>query len=146
MTEAALPQGWPAMSIADAHALITAPGSPAEVETVDSRGVPTKTWKNLPPSMRAVVEAGRAHGEKVFLVYEDERVTFEAFHRAVAALAAQFQADGVRKGDRVAVIMRNLPEWVVSFYAAASLGAIVTPLNAWWTGPELESGLTDSGS
>ncbi|MCX7588821.1 class I adenylate-forming enzyme family protein [Phenylobacterium sp. 58.2.17] len=146
MSEAALPAGWPAMSIAQAHALITAPGSPAEMETVDIRGVPTRTWKNLPPSLRSIVELGRTHGEKAFLVYEDERVTYEAFYRAVSALARQLQADGVQKGDRVAVIMRNLPEWVVSFYAAASLGAIVTPLNAWWTGPELEYGLTDSGS
>ncbi|WP_312165538.1 class I adenylate-forming enzyme family protein [Phenylobacterium sp.] len=146
MSEAALPAGWPAMSIAQAHALITAPGSPAEIETVEIRGIPTRTWKNLPPSLRSIVELGRAHGEKAFLVYEDERVTYEAFYRAVSALARQLQADGVQKGDRVAVIMRNLPEWVVSFYAAASLGAIVTPLNAWWTGPELEYGLTDSGS
>jgi long-chain acyl-CoA synthetase len=146
MTEAELPQGWPAMSIAQAHALITAPGSPAEMETVDIRGVPTRTWKNLPPALRSIVEASRAHGERIFLVYEDERVSFEAFHRAVAALAAQLATDGVKKGDRVAVIMRNLPEWVVAFYAAASLGAVVTPLNAWWTGPELEYGLTDSGS
>ena len=146
MTEAALPAGWPAMSIAQAHALITAPGSPAEMETVDIRGVPTRTWKNLPPSIRSIVELGRAHGERIFLVYEDERVSFEAFHRAVAAFARQLASDGVGKGDRVAVIMRNLPEWPVAFYAAASLGAIVTPLNAWWTGPELEYGLTDSGS
>ena len=146
MSEAVLPAGWPAMSIAQAHALITAPGSPAEIETVEIRGIPTRTWKNLPPSLRSIVELGRAHGEKVFLVYEDERVTYEAFYRAVSALARRLQADGVQKGDRVAVIMRNLPEWVVAFYAAASLGAIVTPLNAWWTGPELEYGLTDSGS
>ena len=71
MTEAELPKGWPAMSIAHAHALITAPGSPAEVEPVDIRGVPTKTWKNLPPSLRAVVEASRARGEKVCRVYEE---------------------------------------------------------------------------
>ena len=146
MSEPALPAGWPAMSIAQAHALITQPGSPAEMETIDIRGIPTRVWKNAPPSLRAVVEASRSHGDRIFLVYEDERVTFEAFHRAVAALAARFADDGVGKGDRVAVIMRNLPEWVVSFYAAASLGAIVTPLNAWWTGPELEYGLTDSGS
>ncbi|MDP3855251.1 class I adenylate-forming enzyme family protein [Phenylobacterium sp.] len=146
MTEAALPAGWPAMSIAQAHAMITAPGSPAEVETVDIRGVPTRTWKNLPPSIRSIVELGRAHGDRVFLVYEDERVTFEGFYRAVAAFAARLSADGVGKGDRVAVVMRNLPEWPVVFYAAASLGAIVTPLNAWWTGPELEYGLTDSGT
>jgi long-chain acyl-CoA synthetase len=110
------------------------------------RGVPTKVWKNSPAALRDVVAASRAHGEKIFLVHEDERVSFEAFHRAVAALAGALAAQGVVKGDRVAVVMRNIPEWVVAFYAAAALGAVVTPLNAWWTGPELEYGLIDSGS
>jgi len=146
MTEASLPAGWPAMTIAQAHALMTAPGSPLEIEEVVVEGVKLKSWKNQPPTLRSIVEASRVHGDRVFLVYEDERVTFEAFYRAVSALAREFQAQGVVKGDRVAVIMRNLPEWVVAFYAAASIGAIVTPLNAWWTGPELEYGLTDSGS
>src|ERR1041385_5670914 len=146
MSEATLPPGWPAMSIDQAHALLTAAGSPLETEVVDIRGIPTKVWKNLPGSLRDVVAWSRQFGEKIFLVYEDERVSFEAFHRAVAALAAELAAQGVGKGDRVAVVMRNLPEWVVSFYAAAALGAIVTPLNAWWTGPELEYGLTDSGT
>ena len=63
MSEAELPAGWPAMSIAQAHALITAPGSPAEIETVEIRGIPTRTWKKLPPSLRSIVELGRAHGE-----------------------------------------------------------------------------------
>ncbi|OXE36315.1 MAG: fatty acid--CoA ligase [Phenylobacterium zucineum] len=146
MTDTTLPPNWPAMSLAQAHAALTAPGTPREMEEVMIRGVKTRVWKNLPPSLRSVVELSRVHGEKIFLVYEDERVSFEAFHRAVAALAIRLRADGVKKGDRVAVIMRNLPEWVVAFYAAASLGAIVTPLNAWWTGPELEYGLTDSGT
>jgi len=147
LTEAAaLPPAWPAMSIAAAHGLLTAPGSPFEMETMVIRGIETRVWKNLPPTLRAVVEAARAHAEKVFLVHEDERVTFEAFFRAVAALAADFRARGVGKGDRVAIVMRNLPEWPVAFYAAVSLGAIATPLNAWWTGPELEYGLKDSGS
>ncbi|MGA0600804.1 class I adenylate-forming enzyme family protein [Caulobacter sp. KR2-114] len=144
MSDAAKP--WPAMSIAQAHALLTAPGMPFEMEEKVIRGVTFRTWKNAPPSLRSVVEAGRAHGGKIFLVHEDERVSYEAFYRAVSAFARQLQADGVKKGDRVAVIMRNLPEWPVAFYAAAALGAIVTPLNAWWTGPELEYGLTDSGS
>jgi len=137
---------WPATSIAKAHALLTAPGAPFEMEDLVIRGLQTRVWKNAPPTLRAVVKAGRAHGEKVFLVHEDERVTFEAFFRAVATLAAEFRAQGLEKGDRVAVVMRNLPEWPVAFYAAAVLGAIVTPLNAWWTGSELEYGLSDSGS
>ncbi|MDE2357215.1 MAG: acyl--CoA ligase [Alphaproteobacteria bacterium] len=144
MTDTA--KAWPAMSIAQAHALLTQPGSPFEMETLTIRGVPTRVWKNAPPTLRAVAEIGRGYGDKVFLVHEDERVTFEAFHRAVATLARRLAAMGVVKGDRVAVIMRNIPEWPVAFYAAASLGAIVTPLNAWWTGPELKYGLVDSGS
>ncbi len=137
---------WPAMSIQQAHALITGPGSPLETEEIDIRGVRTKVWKNLPPNLGSVVSVGRAFGQRVFLVYEDEQVTFEAFHRAVAAFAAELASRGVVKGDRVAIIMRNLPEWPVAFYAAMTLGAIVTPLNAWWTGAELEYGLTDSGA
>ncbi len=138
--------GWPAMSIAQAHGLLTAPGSPLEMEERAIRGVTTRTWKNAPPTLRAVLEAGRAFGDRVFLVHEDERVTFEAFFRAVATLARDLAQHGVVKGDRVAIVMRNLPEWPVAFYAAAALGAIVTPLNAWWTGPELEYGLVDSGA
>ncbi len=146
MSEAELPPGWPAMSIEQAHALIGQPGAMTEVAEETIRGVRLKVWKNQPPTLRAVAEMAKTHGERVFLVYEDERATFEAFHRAVSAIARELQAQGVVKGDRVAVIMRNLPEWVVAFYAGAVLGAIVTPLNAWWTGPELEYGLTDSGT
>ena len=87
------------------------------------------------------------HGGATFLVYEDERLTFGEHLEEAAALAWGL-ADlyGVRKGDRVAVAMRNLPEWVVAFWAGAALGAIVVPLNGWWTGPELAYGLEDSGT
>ena len=53
---------------------------------------------------------------------------------------------GVEKGDRVAIIMRNIPEWVVAFWGATLAGAVVVPLNAWWSGEELRYGLEDSGS
>jgi long-chain acyl-CoA synthetase len=42
--------------------------------------------------------------------------------------------------------MRNFPEWSVAFWAAAAAGAVVVPLNAWWTGEELHYGLADSGT
>jgi long-chain acyl-CoA synthetase len=144
-TGAATP-AWPAMSIAQAHALLTAPGAMFEMEQVDIAGIETRVWKNAPPSLRSIIEIGRAHGEKIFLVYEDERASFEGFYRAVAAFAHDLQAKGVKKGDRVAIVMRNLPEWPVAFYAIEALGGVATPLNAWWTGPELEYGLIDSGA
>jgi long-chain acyl-CoA synthetase len=137
---------WPVMSVAEAHAKLTAPGAPFEIEEKVIRGVPTRTWKNAPPTLRDVFVNGRRFAEREFLVYEDDRATFDSFARATLTLAHRLQADGVKKGDRVAVIMRNLPEWAVCFWAGQLIGAIVTPLNAWWTGAELEYGLADSGT
>lgn len=146
-TESAnLPAGFPAMSIAEAHRRMTAPGSMLEVEEREIRGAPIKVWKNAPPTLAEVFAMSQFFADRTFLVNDDERVTFDAHRRAVARFAARLTADGVRKGDRVAIIMRNLPEWSVVFWAAALTGAIVTPLNAWWTGPELEYGLKDSGT
>src|SRR5205814_2755965 len=85
--------------------------------------------------------------DNTFLVYEDERMTFEEHFRAAAHLANTLVVEyGVEKGDRVAIAMRNFPEWALAFWAAAVAGAVVVPLNAWWTGEELAYGLADSGS
>ncbi|HLH27319.1 MAG TPA: class I adenylate-forming enzyme family protein [Acidimicrobiales bacterium] len=128
-------------------AVLTAPGQMFEMETLEIRGVPTRTWKHAPPTLRAVLEASSGHGEADFLVYEDERMSFAEHYRTAAALSRSL-ADrfGIRKGDRVAIAMRNLPEWVVAFWASIAAGAIVVPLNAWWTGDELAYGLADSGT
>lgn len=145
MSQNIQPSTWPVMSLAEAHARLTAPGAPYETETRVIRGIPTTVWKNAPPTLRDLFLVAAAWGERTFVVYEDERVSYRAFALAATALAHQLVRDGVRKGDRVAVAMRNLPEWPVAFYGALLAGAIVTPLNAWWTGPELEYGLADSG-
>ncbi len=141
-----LDPSWPAMSMAETERLLTAPGAKFEIETVTIDGVPTRVWKHAPPSLRFLTEAARGHGDRVFTVYEDERVTYEAHYRAVATLATKLRAIGIGAGDRVALAMRNLPEWPVAFFAIASIGAIAVPLNAWWTGAELEYGLADSGA
>ena len=142
----ALDPAWPRMSLSEAEARLTAPGAPFEMETLVINGVPTRVWKNAPPSLAALIQAARAHGERPFTIYEDERVSYEANFRAVAALAHKLREMGIEKGDRVALAMRNLPEWPVVFFAAASIGAIVVPLNAWWTAGELEYGINDSGA
>jgi long-chain acyl-CoA synthetase len=145
-SEPSLPPGFPAMSVTEAHALLNQPGGMFEVGEETIRGVKLKVWKNAPPTLATVWELGKAHADKTYLVYENERVTFAAHARAVAAIARRLKAEGVVKGDRVAIIMRNLPEWSAAFWAGVLVGAIVTPLNAWWTGPELEYGLQDSGA
>lgn len=145
MTDAA-PKPWPAMTLAEAHELMTGAGSPFEMEELDIRGVHQRVWKNSPPTLREVFLAGRAWGDREFLVYKDERVTFAAFDRATLTAAHAMMKLGVKKGDRVVIALRNFPEWPVAFFAAALIGAIVTPLNSWWTGRELRYGLEDSGA
>jgi long-chain acyl-CoA synthetase len=126
---------------------LTAPGQMMEIEEREINGRRLRTWKNAPSSLRAVLDFSLAHGDKDFMVYEDDRWTFDKHYAAVASVATWLVSDaGVQKGDRVAIAMRNYPEWSVAFWAAAISGAIVVPLNAWWTGDELEYGLRDSGS
>ena len=141
-----IPAGWPAMDLGEVQDLLCAPGARFEMETVPIRGVLTRVWKNAPPTLAELVRLGRNHGDAIFLVYEDERVSYEAWYRAVVVLAEHLQSLGVVKGDRVALAMRNLPEWPVAFFAAVSIGAICVPLNAWWTGQELAYGLAHSGA
>jgi long-chain acyl-CoA synthetase len=138
---------WPAASLKEIEAVLCAPGQKFEMEVVDIAGVPTRVWKNQPPTLAALAQLARAgFAERIFAVYEEERVSYEGWFRAVATLAHALQRLGVRKGDRVALAMRNLPEWPVVFFAATSIGAVITPLNAWWTGSELAYGLADSGA
>ena len=142
-----MPSDVPSMSIAEANATLTAPGQMFEMEERDIRGVPTRTWKNAPANLRTVLDMSLAHGDKTFLVYEDERTTFAEHYRIACTLAHRLRTTfGVEQGDRVAIIMRNLPEWIMAFWAATLTGAIVVPLNAWWSGEELRYGLEDSGS
>jgi long-chain acyl-CoA synthetase len=135
------------LSIPEATAQLTAPGAMFEMEEVEIFGVPTRVWKSCPPSLRSLLELSLFHGDATYLVYEDERMSFKEHFAAVAGLATVLAEDyGVKPGDRVTVAMRNYPEWVIGFWAAAALGAVIVPLNAWWTGPELAYGLEDSGT
>ena len=141
------PAGWPVMTRDQVKDALCAPGMPFEMETAEIEGVPTRVWKNALPNLAVLAaHANASFGDREFVVYEDERVTYGAWYRAVATLAHALQERGVKTGDRVALAMRNLPEWPVAFFAAAVTGAIVVPLNAWWTGEELAFGLADSGA
>ncbi len=135
------------LSVAEADATLTAPGQVFEMQDRDIRGISTRTWKNAPETLRTVLDLSLGHGDSTFLVYEDERTSFAAHYRIACTLAHQLRDEfSVAPGDRVAIAMRNLPEWVMAFWAISLTGAIVVPLNAWWSGEELRYGLEDSGS
>lgn len=146
--EAAIPVAadWPRLSMAAVQAVLTAPGAPFEMASATIGGVPTRVWKSAPANLAQLVAFSRTHGERLATIHEDQRVTFDAQYRAIATLARHLQDCGIGKGDRVALAMRNMPEWPVAFFAIVAIGAICVPLNAWWSARELAFGITDSGA
>jgi len=123
------------------------PGGPFEVETVVVDGVPLRDFVRAPRTVIDVFALGAAHGPLVNVVYRDERLTFAEVRRRSLSLARELRATlGVGPGDRVAIAMRNLPEFVMSLWGAALAGAVIVPLNSWWTGGELRYALDHAGA
>ena len=127
-----------------AWAELTAPGAPMEVIEVEVRGVPVRAFKNAPPNVRALWLSSAQFAERDYLVFQDERITYAEAHRLVASVANWLLANGVKRGDRVAIAMRNYPEWMLVYWACACIGAACVGMNAWWTAPEMAYGMKDS--
>ncbi|WP_310542536.1 class I adenylate-forming enzyme family protein [Phenylobacterium sp.] len=127
-----------------AWAELTAPGQPFEVEAIEVRGNTIRSYKHAPPNIRAVWLSTAAYADRVYMVYEDERVTYAQAHQRVNAIAAWLWGQGVRPGDRVAIAMRNYPEWMLLYWACVCLGVAAVGMNAWWVTDELEYALKDS--
>ena len=136
----------PVLSLADATAQMTTPGSMFEIERASVNGVEMSVWKRAPATLRHVLDLSLVHASRDFLVYEGQRFTFDEHYRIVSTLAARLRCDGVAKGDRVAIASRNLPQWVMAFWGTVIIGAVAVPINAWWTTEELRYGLSDSGA
>lgn len=133
------------VSYAEAVAETTGRGQIFEVVPATIRGVEQRIFANAPTSLRALFDAARGYGDKTFLVYGDERLSFAQVMGRVDGFARLLvDTYGVRPGDRVAIAMRNLPEWVMAFAAITSVGAVSVSLNAWWTEQELAFALADS--
>jgi long-chain acyl-CoA synthetase len=128
-----------------AIARLTAPGQPYELVEIEQNGYGCRAFRNAPGSLRQLY--ADTVSDKTFIVYEDERLTFANAYRQAARIATLLQRDyGVRHGDRVAISMRNFPEWITTFTAVTSIGAIAVAMNALWTTEEMAYGLEDSGA
>jgi fatty-acyl-CoA synthase len=93
---------------------------------------------------RQALPTGRPN--KPALLYEGAAVTYAQLNAQANRLASALLGLGVRRGDRVALLGRNSPEWVAAYYAAAKCGAILVPLNFWYRTGEVAYVLQDSGA
>ena len=129
----------------DAWADLTAPGGGFAMVDAEVRGIPMRLFEAAPPHMRVLWEMAALHGDKTYVVFEDEHLTYAEVDAQVRALAHHLREEhGVGSGDRVALAMRNYPEWVIGYWATISLGAAAVGMNAWWTTPEMAYALGDS--
>ncbi len=127
-----------------AWAELTAPGAPFEIETIEVRGDKIRSYKNALPNVRALWLSTVPFAEREYLIYQDERMTYAQAHAQVNAVAAWLFRQGVKPGDRVAIAMRNYPEWLLIYWACVSVGIAVVGMNAWWVTDELEYAMKDS--
>jgi long-chain acyl-CoA synthetase len=124
---------------------LTVPGAQFAMNEITVRGVPMRIFASAPPTMRFVWEMASNYGDADYVVYEDERYTYAEADAFIKALAQHLRdAHDVGPGDRVALAMRNYPEWVFGYWAIVSLGAACVGMNAWWTSEEMAYGLKDS--
>jgi long-chain acyl-CoA synthetase len=136
-----------AVGLGPVVAALTAPDAEFALTDTLVRGVPMRVYRRGPATLRALLADTAAFGDRTFTVFREERRSYADHLRLVAGLAEWMRAEhGLVRGDRIAIAMRNYPEWTPVFWAAQVSGLVVVPLNAWWTGPQLAWALRDSGA
>ena len=124
---------------------LVGPGGFFEMEEEEVLGEPMMVFKNRARSLRTLIEGSGNLGDKEYIVCGKRRITYAAHFEAVASVAKALHEEyGVAKGDRVAILAANNPEWIITFWATVSLGAIAVALNGWWVADEIVYGLEDS--
>ena len=129
-----------------AYNLITGPGGPIQVGSVERFGRQLPFIANAPTNLADYVAFFAAqHGDATFLVEGDERLSFKQVYMAARQVAAGLvEGHGVQRGDRVGLAMRNANAWCVSYIGILMAGGCATLLNGWWQGGELAAGILDS--
>ena len=120
---------------------IMAPGGPFEIVDKQVTGQTFKVYANAPINLSQVVNDSRRTDDRNFLVYQEQRLTFKDFFEQVDSMATWMHAQKITQGDRVVIAMRNRPEWIIAFCAAALIGAVPAPLNSFGTGQELREAI-----
>jgi long-chain acyl-CoA synthetase len=124
---------------------VTAPGSPFEIAQHQNNGIDYRIYAKAPKTLIELLAPGREFGNQEFVIYQEQRWTFDDFHQQADILAVHLIENlNVGKGDRIAIAMRNYPEWMVVFLAIISTGAVAVPLNSWGAGAELQQSIADA--
>jgi len=121
---------------------LTAPGAPFELVTEEVLGAPVTLFAHRRRALHELLAESVAHGDRTYAATLEEQISFAEHARLVSSFAVALREEfGIEKGDRVAIAAANLPEWIIAFWAATSIGAVAVGFNAWWSPAELRHGL-----
>jgi long-chain acyl-CoA synthetase len=109
-------------------------------------GVPRHLDYPQVPLYHFVEEAARRHPDHVAMIFQDGKVTYQELDEASDRIAAALADMGIEKGDRVAILMANCPQFVISFFGILKAGGTVVACNPLYAPPELEHQLNDCGA
>ncbi len=93
---------------------------------------------------RLMEDAAQNFADRPALICENQRINYQQLNCSVNAIAHLLKQKGLTKGDKVAVMLANIPEFVYCYFAAAKLGAVAVPLNTATTAYELSYLLENS--
>jgi long-chain acyl-CoA synthetase len=131
----------------EAVAQLTGPGAPFEIVVEDVGGRPMRNWKNREANLREKLARAAERGDATCMVQGERRIAYAELGRRVwGAGHALKDRHGLAKGDRLAVLAYNSPDWLLTLFGAVSVGGIGVGLNGWWSSEEIAYGLEDSGS
>ena len=117
---------------------LTEAGGPFELNNATINGMQCRVFKDTPKCLTSAYSALQQFADRDLAVFADRRITYQLAAEQAAALA-QLLSDNynIVKGTRVAIVMRNTPEWLVTFLAVTSLGAIPALVNSRGTPDEI---------
>jgi long-chain acyl-CoA synthetase len=102
--------------------------------------------KNMQPKTLKLMleETARQYGDKIALVYGDRRLSYGELDEGSNKIANALTGMGIEKGDRVAMLLPNSPEFVITYFGIVKIGAIAVPLNIKYKIDELTSMFSSS--
>jgi acyl-CoA synthetase (AMP-forming)/AMP-acid ligase II len=125
-------------------AKLTGPGAPMEVGEIEVRGRTYPAIAAAPPSLAHYFAHFCAHhADATFLVAGEERLTFGQVYDQAGGVARSLVAQGIKRGDRVGVAMRNSPSWIALYMGVLMAGGIAVLFNGWWQSEEFASALAE---
>jgi len=121
---------------------LTGPGGPFELTEEDVLGERMTVFKSRPCSVRELLKDSAIHADADYIVQGERHVSYSEHLELVASVArALSERYAIEPGDRVAILAANCAEWVITWWAVASLGGIIVALNGLWAADEIEFGL-----